>query len=101
MDGMEDIVDLVTLSDDDLKRTIHELEADEQELSRQRRILHGKLDILRAELVLRLRREHDEGTSLISGHDVAMLARVLAGKGVAEPGDLDDAEAAESGEKER
>jgi hypothetical protein len=82
---MEDIVDLVTLSDDELRHTIHELEAEEQELSRQRRLLHGKLDILRAELVLRLRRDHDEGTSLMSGHDVALLARVLAGKGVVEP----------------
>lgn len=92
MGEMEDIVDLVTLSDDDLKRTIHTLEQEEHELSRQRRILHGKLDILRAELVLRLRREHDEGTSLINGNDVAMLARVLAGKGVVEPGDVDEAE---------
>ena len=85
MDDMGDIVDLVTLSDDDLKRTIHELELDEQELSRRRRILHGKLDILRAELVLRLRREHADGEPLIDGHDVAMLARVLAGQGVVVP----------------
>jgi hypothetical protein len=90
MDEMGDIVDLVTLSDDDLKRTIHELELEEQELSRHRRILHGKLDILRAELVLRLRREHIDGEALIDGHDVAMLARVLAGQGVVVPDDLDE-----------
>ena len=90
MGEMEDIVDLVSLSDDELKQTIRDFEAEEHDLSRQRRILHGKLDILRAELVLRMQREHQEGRSVISGRDVALLSRILAGKGVADPDDRDD-----------
>ena len=73
MGEMEDIVDLVSLSDDELKQTIRDFEAEEHDLSRQRRILHGKLDILRAELVLRMQREHQEGKSVITGRDVALL----------------------------
>ena len=64
---MDDIVDLVSRSDDDLRALIAELEAEEREISRQRRILQGKLDILRAELVMRLQRKHNEGESVISG----------------------------------
>ena len=90
MDDMQDIVDLVSLSDDELKQTIRDFEAEEHDLSRQRRILHGKLDILRAELVLRMQREHHDGKSIISGRDVALLARILAGKGVGDPEELDD-----------
>lgn len=90
MDDMQDIVDLVSLSDDELKQTIRDFEAQEHDLSRQRRILHGKLDILRAELVLRMQREHQEGKPIISGRDVALLARILAGKGVGDPDGPDD-----------
>jgi len=78
---MDDIIDLVSLSDAELKRLIAELTAEEHELSRQRRILHGKIDILRAELVLRLQREHQEGKSVITADDVSMLSRILAGQG--------------------
>jgi len=90
MGEMDDIIDLVSLSNDDLKRAIKSLEAEERELSRQRRILHGRLDILRAELVLRLQKDHQEGRSLISGDDVTLLSRILAGKGIADQADLDD-----------
>lgn len=90
MDEMQDIVDLVSLSDGELKQAIRDFEAEEHDLSRQRRILHGKLDILRAELVLRMQREHHEGKSIISGSDVALLSRILAGKGVGDPDDEDD-----------
>jgi hypothetical protein len=51
---MDDIVDLVSRSDEELRALITELETKEREISRQRRILHGQLDILRAELVLSL-----------------------------------------------
>jgi hypothetical protein len=77
---MDDIVDLVSRSDDDLRALVAELEAEEREISRQRRILQGKLDILRAELVMRLQRRHNEGESVISADDVEGLSRILAGK---------------------
>ena len=46
----------------------------------RRRILHGKIDILRAELVNRLRKKHQEGESVITGADVQQLTDILAGK---------------------
>ncbi len=80
---MDDIVDLVSRSDDDLRALIGKLEAEEREISRQRRILQGKLDILRAELVMRLQKKHNEGESVISADDVEGLKRILAGQGPA------------------
>ena len=47
---MEPFPDLAALSDDDLKQLIDELTKEEQEVSYRRRILHGKIDLLRAEL---------------------------------------------------
>jgi len=78
---MDDIVDLVSRSDDELRALIAELEAEEREISRQRRILQGKLDILRAELVLRLQKKRAEGEPVISADDVEGLKRILAGQG--------------------
>jgi hypothetical protein len=77
---MDDIVDLVSRSDDDLRALVAEFEAEEREISRQRRILQGKLDILRAELVMRLQRRHNDGESVISADDVEGLSRILSGK---------------------
>jgi hypothetical protein len=73
--------DLGALSDEELKDLIRQLTEEEQEVSYRRRILHGKIDILRAELVNRLRREHAEGESVISGDDLQQLTNILAGKG--------------------
>ena len=96
---MDDIVDLVTRSDDDLRALITQLEAEEREISRRRRILHGELDILRAELVMRLQRRHADGESIISADDVAGLSQILAGnvpkiepEGEVEPSADEDAE---------
>ena len=77
---MDDIVDLVSRSDDELRGLVAELEAEEREISRERRILQGKLDILRAELVMRLQRKHSDGESVISVDDVAGLSRILSGQ---------------------
>jgi hypothetical protein len=74
--------DLATVSDAELKKLIDELTREEQEVSYRRRILHGKIDILRAELVNRLRKKHEEGESVISGADVQQLTDILAGKGI-------------------
>src|SRR3954465_8594763 len=70
------------LSDEELKDLIQQLTEDEQEVSYKRRILHGKIDILRAELVNRLRKKHEEGESVISGADVQQLTDILSGKGI-------------------
>ena len=53
---MEPLPDLASLSDNDLKHLIEDLTQQEHEISYQRRLLHGKIDILRAELVARLQK---------------------------------------------
>ena len=72
--------DLGALSDGELKDLIQELTEEEQEVSYRRRILHGKIDILRAELVNRLRKKHEEGETVISGADVQQLTDILVRK---------------------
>jgi hypothetical protein len=81
---MEDDVfpDLGSLSDAELKDLISKLTEEEEEVSYRRRILHGKIDILRAELVNRLRRKREEGEPVISGADVQQLTDILAGRAV-------------------
>ena len=75
---MEALPDLATLSDEDLKKLIDDLTAEEQEVSYRRRLLHGKIDILRAELVGRLQKT--EGKSVLDHIDVNALTDILSGK---------------------
>ena len=75
---MEPLPDLSEISDTDLKKLIDDLTEEEQEISYRRRLLHGKIDILRAELVARLQRS--EGKSVLEQVDVDGLAQILAGK---------------------
>jgi hypothetical protein len=82
---MDTFPDLGSLSDEQLKDLIQQLTEQEREVSYQRRILHGKIDILRAELVNRLRRRHEGGEELFSGADVDKLTTILAGR--VPPGD--------------
>jgi hypothetical protein len=78
---MEDTFpDLGSLSDVELKEMIDKLMAEENEISYKRRVLHGKIDIMRAELVNRLRQKRERGDSIISGDDVEQLTEILAGK---------------------
>jgi hypothetical protein len=53
---MEPFPDLGSLSDADLKQLIDELTKEEVEDSYRRRILHGRIDLLRAELRGRLQK---------------------------------------------
>jgi hypothetical protein len=75
---VEPLPDLASLSDDDLKRLIDDLKQQENEISYQRRLLHGKIDILRAELVARLQKT--EGRSVLDQVDVDHLTSILAAK---------------------
>ena len=83
---MDSFPDLGALTDAELKDLIAQLTEEEQEVSYQRRILHGKIDILRAELVNRLRKKHEEGESALSGADVQQLTDILSGKSTPEAG---------------
>lgn len=75
---MEPFPDLGTLSDNDLKQLIDELTKEELEVSYRRRILHGKIDLLRTELTARLK--ETGGQSVLDQVDVEHLATILAGK---------------------
>ena len=77
---MDTFPDLGSLSDQELKDLIQQLTDEEVEVSYRRRILHGKIDILRAELVNRLRKKHETGEDVISGADVQRLTDILAGR---------------------
>ena len=76
----ETFPDIGSMTNQELKDLIAELTEEEREVSYRRRLLHGKIDILRAELVSRLRDKHAEGDALITGDDVQQLSDILAGK---------------------
>ena len=75
---MEPLPDLGSLEDSALKGLIEELEQQEREVSYQRRLLLGKIDILRAELVARLQKSG--GRSVLDQVDVDRLTEILTGK---------------------
>ena len=77
----ETFPDVGSMSNKELKDLINQLTTEEHEVSYRRRILHGKIDILRAELVNRLRSRHESGDALITGDDVKVLSDILAGRG--------------------
>ncbi len=75
---MDTFPDLGSLSDVELKDLIQQLTDEEVDISYKRRILHGKIDILRAELVNRLRKKHEGGEDIITGDDVKRLTDILS-----------------------
>ena len=77
---MDTFPDLGSLTDQELKDLIQQLTEEEMDISYRRRILHGKIDILRAGLVNRLRKKHEGGEDVITGADVEKLTDILAGR---------------------
>jgi RNA polymerase-interacting CarD/CdnL/TRCF family regulator len=75
---VEPLPELGSLEDAALKSLIEDLEQQEREVSDQRRLLHGKIDILRAELVARLQKSG--GRSVLDQVDVDRLTDILTGK---------------------
>jgi hypothetical protein len=75
---LEPLPDLPSLSDADLRQLIRDLVEEEKEVSYRRRLLHGKIDILRAELVVRLQKT--EGRSVLDEVDVERLTAILTSK---------------------
>ena len=72
--------DIGSMSDEELKELIDQLTDEEREVSYRRRLLHGKIDILRAELVNRLKAKREAGDAPITGADVQQLTDILLGK---------------------
>ena len=59
---METLPDLVLLSDAELSALLASIEDGEDAISRRRRVLHGRIDILRAERIERLRAHVADGS---------------------------------------
>ena len=70
--------DLGSISDDELKALIERYQNEEREVSFRRRMLHGYIDMLRTELVARLR--ESGGKSALEDVDVDRLTEILAAK---------------------
>jgi hypothetical protein len=78
---VEPLPDLNSLSDSELRDLISKLVDEENEVSYRRRILHGKIDILKAELQARLQRQMgEEGQSPLYEVDVDKLADILSAR---------------------
>jgi hypothetical protein len=76
----ETFPDVGSMSNEELKELIGQLTDEEREVSYRRRLLHGKIDILRAELVGRLKQDREAGNEVITGDDVQALTDILLGK---------------------
>jgi len=72
------LIDLQCKSNAELRMMIEDLRREEEAVSYRRRVLHGRIDILRAELVARLKSQHQAGEDLISGSDFERLIDILS-----------------------
>jgi hypothetical protein len=76
----ETLVNIQSYTEEELHELADKLAAEEREISKRRRLLHGEIDILRAEIVRRLRQKHSGGVSLVENGDLAILTDILSGK---------------------
>ncbi|MHB1340137.1 MAG: RsiG family protein [Coriobacteriia bacterium] len=72
------LLNLEEKSVEELRSLLDDLYAEEQRVSYRRRVLHGKIDILRAELVRRLKDQRESGGDVVSGHDIERLIQILS-----------------------
>jgi len=79
-DSTEIFIDFKEMDDEQLKEILNSLLKEEREVSYRRRLLHGKIDMLRAELVRRKKKKLDEGGSLFTEEDIEKLSAILAGR---------------------
>lgn len=79
MSAMEPLPDFASLADEDLKELIEELEREESDISYRRRLVQGRIDILRAERTARLRKSVEAGDERLT--DMDKLTDILSQKG--------------------
>lgn len=72
------LLNLEEKSLDELRGLLDSIYEEEQAVSYRRRVLHGKIDILRAELVGRLKSQREAGEDIVSGHDIERLIGILS-----------------------
>ncbi len=78
LDADSVLLNLDKKSDKELRNILDELYVEEKEVSYRRRLLHGKIDILRAELTRRLSSKHKKGQGIINEKDINKLTEILA-----------------------
>ena len=76
--GDDALLNLQDRTVDELRGLLDDLYQEEQKVSYRRRVLHGKIDILRAELVRRLKEDRSQGKGVVSGSDIERLIEILA-----------------------
>ena len=74
----EALLNLEEKSVEELRVLLDGLYEEEQKVSYRRRVLHGKIDILRAELVRRLKTQREAGEDVVSGHDIERLIEIMS-----------------------
>ncbi len=72
------LLNLENKNDTQLKEILEELYEEEKQVSFRRRMLHGKIDIVRQELVHRLSKKHKAGETLFNQGDVSKLTDILS-----------------------
>lgn len=72
------LLDLEDKTPEELRALLDELYAEEQRVSYRRRVLHGKIDILRAELVRRMKSQREAGEDVVSPGDLERLIDILS-----------------------
>lgn len=70
--------ELSGMEDKELKDTLDRLYREEEKISYRRRIIHGKIDVLRAELIRRLKTKQSKGEKLFTRSDIDRLSEILA-----------------------
>jgi hypothetical protein len=79
--SFERLINIQAYSDAELRALASSLAEEEGEVSKRRRVLHAQIDIVRAEMVRRLRDKGQTGRALVQNGDVALLTDILAGNG--------------------
>lgn len=79
--SFERLINIQSYGDDELKSLAARLSEEEREVSMRRRLLHGEMDIVRAEMVRRLRDKSADEGGLVRDLDVAALTDILSGRG--------------------
>lgn len=72
------VAELSSKTDEELKSLLEKYYSEEERISYKRRILHGKIDILRAELIKRLTDKRKRGEQLFTRSDIDKLSEILA-----------------------
>ena len=74
---MDELPDLTSISNGELKSLIDELQVEERDVSYRRRLIHGRLDLARSELV---RRRKTQDPQELASIDLDALSKILAGR---------------------